>query len=145
MVRQTLKPSRDRADYAFAHRLRTRFAETDAMGIVHHAAYLPYLEEARVEFLKSIGHPYEEVRANGVDFATLEACVQYRKALYFDDEVEVALAVGAVRRTTFQVAYLVSVAGDVCATAVTVHGAVDGSGRPARLPLWVQEELGIEG
>ncbi len=142
-MRQSLEPSRDPADYSFTHHLRTRFAETDAMGIVHHAAYLPYLEEARVEYLKSVGHPYEEVRAGGMDFATLEASVQYRKALYFDDEVEVALVVGDVTRTTFQVAYLLSVGGDVRATAVTVHGAVDGTGRPARLPSWVREEFGL--
>jgi acyl-CoA thioester hydrolase len=141
-LRRSLEPPGDPADYAFTHRLRTRFAETDAMGIVHHAAYLPYLEEARVEYLKSIGHPYEEVRAGGVDFATLEVSVQYRKALYFDDEVDVALMVGGVTRTTFQVAYLVSVGGDARATAVTVHGAVDGVGRPARLPTWVREGFG---
>jgi acyl-CoA thioester hydrolase len=141
-MRQSLQPSRDPADYAFVHRLRTRFAETDAMGIVHHAAYLPYLEEARVEYLKSIGHPYDEVRAGGVDFAVLEASVQYRKALYFDDEVDVALVVGGVTRASFQMAYLLSVGGDVRATAVTVHGAVDRTGRPARLPSWVREEFG---
>ena len=32
VARQSLQPSRDPADYAFVHRLRTRFAETDAMG-----------------------------------------------------------------------------------------------------------------
>ena len=58
-------PRAIRPDYAFSHRLRTRFAETDAMGVVHHAAYLPYLEEARVEYLRSIGHPYDAVRAGG--------------------------------------------------------------------------------
>src|SRR5208283_1182732 len=103
MARQSLQPSRDPADYAFVHRLRTRFAETDAMGIIHHAAYLPYLEEARVEYLRAIGHPYDEVRAagedeaqpgGGRDFAVLEASVQYRKPLRFDDEVEVSLVVG---------------------------------------------------
>ncbi len=77
-----------------------------------------------------------------MDFATLEVSIRYRKALYFDDEVEVALVVGAVTRTTFQVAYLLSVGDDVRATAVTVHGAVDDGGRPARLPTWVREELG---
>jgi acyl-CoA thioester hydrolase len=142
-MRQSLEPSRNPEDYVFTHRLRTRFAETDAMGIVHHAAYLPYLEEARVEYLKSIGHPYEEVRATGVDFATLEASVHYRKALYFDDEVDVALVVGAVTRATFQVAYLLSVGTEVRATAVTVHGAVDRNGRPARLPSWWREEFGL--
>ena len=51
--------------------LRVRYCETDAMGIVHHAAYLPYLEEARVAWLRSIGHAYDTIRAEGVDFGVL--------------------------------------------------------------------------
>jgi acyl-CoA thioesterase FadM len=65
--------------------------------------------------------------------------VQYRAPLRFDDEVDVSLVVGAVTGTTFQIAYLLSVAGEARATAVTVHGCVDGRGRPARLPAWVKE------
>ncbi len=149
MARQSLQPSRDPADYDFTHRLRTRFAETDAMGIIHHAAYLPYLEEARVAYLRAIGHPYDAVRAgsdssaaDGRDFAVLEASVQYRKPLRFDDEVDVSLRIGAVTGTTFQIAYLVSSGGEARATAVTVHGCVDGRGRPTRLPAWVVAEFG---
>ena len=148
MSRQSLQPSRDPGDYTFTHRLRTRFAETDAMCVVHHAAYLPYLEAARVEYLRTIGHPYDSLRVDdgdggdGRDFAVLEVSVHYRKPLYFDDVVDVSMVVGAVTRTTFQVAYLLTVDGDVRATAVTVHGAVDRQGRPARLPAWVQGEVG---
>ena len=146
MARLSLEPSRDPADYAFTHRLRTRFAETDAMGVVHHAAYLPYLEEARVEYLRSIGHPYDAVRAGddagGREFPVLEVAVHYRRPLRFDDEVDVALHVGAVTRTTFQIAYLISVGDEARATAVTVHGCVDGRGRPARLPDWVAGDNG---
>jgi acyl-CoA thioester hydrolase len=155
-VRQSLQPSRDPADYVFVHRLRTRFAETDAMGVVHHAAYLAYLEEARVAYLRSVGHPYDVVRAgagpagdgavgvddgDGREFPVLEVSVRYRKPLYFDDEVDVSLWVGAVTRTTFQVAYLLSVGAEARATAVTVHGSVDARGRAARLPEWVGEEF----
>lgn len=145
-MRQSLQPSRDPADYSFVHRVRTRFAETDAMGVVHHAAYLLYLEEARVAYLRSIGHPYDAVRAGerdggGTEFPVLEAWVQYRQPLYFDDEVEISLWVGAVTRTTFQVAYLLTVAGEARATAVTVHGCVDARGRATRLPAWVGEEF----
>ena len=140
-MRQSLQPSRVPADYDFVHRVRTRFAETDAMGIIHHAAYLPYLEEARVEYLRSIGHPYDMVRGGGVEVAVLEAAVHYRKPLRFDDEVDVSLRVGAVTRTTFQIAYLLSVGDEARATAVTVHGCVDTNGRPTRLPAWVGEEL----
>jgi acyl-CoA thioester hydrolase len=140
-VRQSLQPSRHPADYRFVHRLRTRFAETDAMGIVHHAAYLPYLEEARVAYLRHLGHPYEEVRRQGHNFAVLEVAVQYRRPLRFDEEVDVHLVAGDMSRTTFQLAYLLTVADDVRATAVTVHGCVDGDGRASRLPQWVGEVL----
>lgn len=138
-MRLALEPSLDPADYPFGHQLRVRFAETDAMGVVHHAAYLPYLEEARVAWLRAIGHPYDSVRAEGVDFGVLEAFVQYRLALRFDEVVDVRLRAGAVTRTTFQVAYLVTVAGQVRATAVTVHGAMSPTGRPTRLPAWVAD------
>jgi acyl-CoA thioester hydrolase len=151
-ARSSLQPSRDASDYAFTHRLRTRFAETDAMGVIHHAAYLLYLEEARVEYLKAVGHPYDEVRTGdgaegergegGRDFPVLEASLQYRRPLHFDEAVEVSLLMGAVTGTTFQIAYLLTVDGETRATAVTVHGCTDRTGRPARLPAWVREEFG---
>jgi acyl-CoA thioester hydrolase len=107
------------------------------MGIVHHAAFLPYLEEARVAYLRWVGHPYDEVRRQGLNFAVIEAAVQYRRPLVFDEQVDVHLRVGAVSRATFQLAYLLTVEGDVRATAVTVHGGVDDSGKATRLPSWI--------
>ena len=140
-MRQSLEPSRHPGDYRFVHRIRTRFAETDAMGVVHHAAYLPYLEEARVAYLRGLGHPYEEVRRDGFNFAVLEVVVQYRRPLEFDELFDVHLRAGAVSRATFQLAYLLTVDDDVRATAVTVHGCVDTSGKATRLPAWVGETL----
>ena len=136
-VRQSLQPSRDPDQYQFSHRVRTRFAETDAMGVIHHAAYLPYLEEARVAYLRHLGHPYDEVRAEGLDLVVLEVAVQYRRALKFDEEVDVHVWAGAVTRTTFQIAYLLTVGREVRATAITVHGSVDTEGKATRLPGWI--------
>jgi acyl-CoA thioester hydrolase len=141
-VRLSLVASTDPADYGFAHRIRTRFAETDAMGIIHHSAYVPYLEEARAELLAHGGHPYDGVRAEGVDFAVLELFVQYRLPLRFGELVEVNVAVGRITRATFQVAYLLRVAEATRCTAVTVHGAVDAAGRATRLPSWLAEAAG---
>jgi acyl-CoA thioester hydrolase len=137
-MRLSVEPPRRADAYPFTHRLRVRFAETDAMGIVHHAAYLPYLEEARVEYLRAIGHPYLEVRAEGVDFAVLEATVSYLAPLRFDDVVDVHVVLAASTRATFQIAYLLTVEGRPSATAVTVHGCVTPDGRPTRLPPWLQ-------
>jgi acyl-CoA thioester hydrolase len=139
-VRTTVTPSLHPERYEFTHQLRVRFAETDAMGIVHHSRYLPYLEAARVEYLRHIGHPYHLVRQQGIDFAVLEAFVQYRLPLRFDDLVDIHLVLAAATRTTFQISYLLTVAGTVHSTGVTVHGAVGAAtGRPVRSPAWISE------
>ena len=108
-MRLAVEPSLDPGAYPFRHRIRVRFAETDAMGIVHHSRYIPYFEEARVEYLRHIGHPYTLWHDKGVDAAVLEVFVQYRQALRFDDVIDVHLLLAAVTRTTFQMAYLVTV------------------------------------
>ena len=128
-MRLSLNPSTDPDDYGFVHRIRTRFAETDAMGVIHHGALVPYLEEARAALLRHAGHPYGEVRKTGVEFAVLELFVRYRRPLYFDDAVDVYVAAADLTRTTFQVGYLLQVEGQTRATAVTVHGAVGPGGR----------------
>jgi len=108
------------------------------MGIVHHSRYLPMFEEARVAYLRHIGHPYSEVRAEGIEMAVLEAFVKYRVPLEFDDLVDVYVTVSAVERATFQMAYLMTVAGEIRATGVTAHGCITPEGRPTRLPTWMK-------
>jgi acyl-CoA thioester hydrolase len=131
--------STDPATYPFTHPIRVRFAETDAMGIVHHSRYLPYLEEARVAYLRHLGRPYTVIRADGVEFAVLEAYVRYRIPLRFDEVVDVHLGLASATRATFRMAYLLTVDGEARATAATVHGCVTPAGRPTRMPSWLRE------
>ena len=138
-MRLAVNPPLDPAVYAHSHPIRARFAETDAMGVVHHASYLLYLEESRVAWMRERGHSYAELREEGVDFAVIEAFVQYRQPIRFDDVIDVHLAIGKLTRMTMQVGYLLTVGGEPRATAVTVHAAVDPTGRPARMPAWVQD------
>jgi len=138
-MRINFEPSTDPGDYSFAHNIRVRFAETDAMGIVHHASYLPYLEEARVAYLRSIDHDYVSLRAAGVNFAVIEVALKYVQPCYFDDVITVHLRLGSRTRATFQMAYLLTVAGATRLTGVTAHGCVDANGRPSRLPQWLSE------
>jgi acyl-CoA thioester hydrolase len=77
------------------------------------------------------------MRKEGVDHAVLECFVQYRSPLRFDEELDVHLVLATVTRATFQIAYLVTVAGDARATAVTAHGCVNEAGRPVRMPAWL--------
>ena len=144
-MRLSAEPSLDATDYPFSYRIRVRYSETDAMGIVHHSRYLPYLEETRVAYLSALGHPYSEMRDEGIDYAVLECFVQYRRPLRFDEVIDVHLQLASVTRTSFQMTYLVTVDDgidglarrDLRATAVTVHGCVTAAGRPTRLPAWL--------
>ena len=136
-MRIQTEPSRNLDDYPFTHTIRVRFAETDAMGIVHHAAYLPYLEEARVEYLRSIDRPYTTLRNEGVDLAVIEAYVRYFHALKFDDLVTVHVVMSSATRATLQMSYVLSAGERIVATAVTAHACVDPDGRPVRMPPWL--------
>jgi len=138
--RAALAPSHDAAWYPFSHRVGVRFADTDAMGVVHHARYLPYLEETRIALLGAAGHPYTVVRANGVDIAVIEVAMRYLLPARFGDTVDIGARLGSTTRTTFQIAYLLRRADEVLATAVTVHACLDNaSGRPLRLPAWLAD------
>lgn len=144
MVRLSIDPSTVPGDYEFTHGIRVRFVETDAMGIVHHSNYLHYFEEARVAFLRDIGHPFTEWRAAGLESPVLESFVRYRQPLRFDEEIDVRVSLAAVTRATFQMAYLVTVddtsgVAQPRATGVTVHGCSTLEGRPTRLPTWLVE------
>jgi acyl-CoA thioester hydrolase len=143
-VRLTIDPSTSPDDYEFVHRIRVRFVETDAMGIVHHSNHLVYFEETRVAYLRHIGHPFTEWRDAGLESPVLESFVQYRQPLEFDEAIDVHVALAGATRATFQMAYLITVDdldGDpqVRATGVTVHGCVTTAGRPTRLPAWLTE------
>jgi len=137
-VRISSEPSLVPSDYEFVHQVRVRFAETDAMGIVHHSRYLPMMEEARVAYLRHIGHPYTEIRASGVQMNVLEVWCRYRRPVEFDELVDIHVSLAAVERASFQMGYLLAVDGDVRATAVTAHGCITTDGRPTRLPDWLR-------
>ena len=139
-MRRTLDPPLDPDVYAFVQRVRVRFAETDAMGVAHHGSYLPWLEEARVGYLRSCGHPYTEVRAGGNDIAVVECHVRYRTPAAFEDELDVHCLVAPPTRATFEIAYLLRRGQETVATAVTVHAFLDSAtGRPLRPPDWVRD------
>jgi acyl-CoA thioester hydrolase len=138
-VRATFDPPADPAAYRFCHRLRVRFAETDAMAVVHHGAYLTYLECARVEFLRASGHPYPTLRQEGFELPVVEVTVRYLQPLHFDELVDIHLVATAAKGATFEIGYLVAVDGQPKALAVSVHAVTGAGGRPARCPAWLVE------
>jgi acyl-CoA thioester hydrolase len=136
-MRAAYEPSTDAGDYRFCHRLRVRFAETDAMAVVHHAAYLAYLEEARVEYLRAVGHPFTGIRDEGYELPVIEVVARYLRPVVFDELVDVHLVVAFARAATFEMGYLLAVDGQPRVTAVTLHAVTTADGRPRRCPAWL--------
>jgi len=117
-------------------RLRARYAETDQMGIVHHAVYPVWFEAARTELARALGTPYTEWEAQGIYLMLSDLSCRYRRAARFDDEVTVWAWVveAASRRVVF--GYRVEgPQGTVLAEGSTRHLVVDrATGRPTVLP-----------
>jgi acyl-CoA thioester hydrolase len=123
----------------FRIELRVRFAETDAMGVAHHAAYLPYLESARVEYLRALGHPYGELRdRDGLEFAVVGVDLRYHAPLRFDDVFTVSCALAERGRATFSLAYRAELGSLLVLSGRTRHAVLDReTGAPRRLPAWL--------
>lgn len=69
--------------------IQVRYAETDMMGIVYHANYLPWFEIARTDLLKHHGLPYRDLEAEGFFLPVLEVSVRYLKSARYDDAITV--------------------------------------------------------
>lgn len=137
-------------DFRFSTDLKVRFSETDAQGIVHNAAYLVWLEIARIDYLARFPGGYTGLVAeHGVDVTTVESYVRYRSPARFDDHLRVWARTDDLRGARFRFEYAiehVSGSNGLVAEGWTAHACVDATTlRPIRMPPWLTEALkGLE-
>ncbi len=114
--------------------VRVRYAETDAMGIVHHAVYPVWMELGRSDFLRELGQSYAEWEAQGVRMSVGEIQVKYRSPARFDELVEVRtrLAEAGRRKVVFE--YDVVRDGVRLAEGRSVHLVTGTDGRSRVIP-----------
>jgi acyl-CoA thioester hydrolase len=62
---------------------------TDYSGVVWHGAYVTWMEEARIECLKSIGIDFVDVVKMGCDLPVVEMALRYHRSLTMGVEVVV--------------------------------------------------------
>jgi len=120
---------------------RVPFYETDAMGVVHHANYVRYLELARILWMDEHHRPYREYVEMGLQFATTHVEVDYRAPARFDDRVAIHTWVDWVRGASLRMAYELRVGEVVVAVAATEHAMIDDDGRVRRIPREERERL----
>lgn len=85
--------------------IRVRYAETDASGISHHSAYIPWLEAGRVNWLREAGLSYRDLEREGYNLPVIELHLRYVAATRFDDTLIVRTAMADLRSRGLRFVY----------------------------------------
>ena len=114
--------------------VEVRYAETDMMGIVYHANYLPWFEVGRTTMLKEIGVPYKRLEDEGFRLPVLEVSAKFIRPALYDDTLEVLTTLREKPLLKIRLEYEIRRGDELLATGSTLHAFVDRMGRPVRPP-----------
>jgi acyl-CoA thioester hydrolase len=113
-----------------------RFAETDAMGIVHHANHIIWFEEARSAFMRAKGSSYAAFEADGFSLAVSEVQVRYLQPARYDQLITIRCQIEKMmsRKLRFYYTVLEAETGNTLATGSTEHICINRQGQVTRIP-----------
>jgi acyl-CoA thioester hydrolase len=118
--------------------IRVRYAETDRMGLLHHANYLVYFEQGRTELLRSQGLSYRDLEDQGYLLVLTKAEVRYRRPARYDDLLTVRTTVVKTTAVRIDHRYELLRDGLPLAEGTTTLACVDREGRPQALPDYLR-------
>ena len=118
--------------------VRVRYAETDRMGLLHHANYLVYFEQARTELLRAQGRSYRDLEDQGYLLVLTRVEVRYKRPARYDDLLAVRTTVERVTAVRIDHRYEMFCGGRLLAEATSTLACVDRTGRPQALPEFLQ-------
>ena len=128
--------------FTFSTPVRVRFADTDAQGVAHNAAYLVWFEVARVEYLRAFAGGYQALRDRGIEALVLESLCRYRTPAVFDDELVIHCRCLGLRGARFRYEYAITRGQELIADGYTAHACVDAATmRPTRVPAWLVDAI----
>jgi acyl-CoA thioester hydrolase len=115
--------------------VEVRYAETDQMGVVHHANYVVWFELARTRLCALSGLHYAEIETLGYLLMVSAVTVSYRRPARYGDTVQVTCRTARMASRGLHFAYEVRKDGELLATGATEHIWIEAaSGRPCRTP-----------
>jgi acyl-CoA thioester hydrolase len=120
--------------------IRVRYAETDRMGLLHHANYLIYFEQARTELLRSLGITYRDLEDQGYLIVVTKIEIHYRRPARYDDLLTIRTTVERMTSVRIDHRYEVLCEETLIADGRTTVACVDRTGRPQALPEFLRTE-----
>ncbi|MCH2387894.1 MAG: acyl-CoA thioesterase [Opitutales bacterium] len=124
--------------------IEVRYAETDMMGIAHHASYLPWLEIARGNLLKERGISYAKLEESGIMLPVVEIKMNYRRPATYDDIVTINSVIKERPFAKIQIDYELQKEDQIIADGYSVHAFINQSGQPIKAPRIIKETLAKE-
>ncbi|MFO0823280.1 MAG: thioesterase family protein [Gemmataceae bacterium] len=120
--------------------IRVRYAETDQMGLLHHANYLVYFEQARTELLRASGTSYRDLEAQGFYLVIAKAEIRYKSPAHYDDLLTIRTTVLRTSPVRLEHKYEVFREGNVlvCEGSTTL-ACVDHDGKLQAMPEWLTQ------
>jgi acyl-CoA thioester hydrolase len=116
--------------------LHVRYAETDAMGIVHHASYIVYFEEGRSNYARRRGSDYASFERSGRYLAVSEVHARYLKPARYGDQITVRCWIEEMKSRTLTFAYeiVLSPSGETLVTGYSKHICITHDGKVTAIP-----------
>lgn len=116
--------------------VRVYWEDTDAGGVVYHAAYLAFMERARSEWLRSLGIDQAALRTTErVQFTVVEMSLKWLRPARYDDLLTVTASVGGRAGASIDFVQTVRRGAETLVEATVRVAAIDaGTLRPRRLP-----------
>lgn len=104
-----------------------RYAETDQMGITHHAVYPVWYEVGRTDCIKTIGITYSQMEKMGVMTPLVDLHCHYKGVTCYEDELTVCVSIGQLSPARIEFLYEIYRKGEdkPCNTGSSLHAWVD--------------------
>jgi acyl-CoA thioester hydrolase len=113
--------------------IRVRYAETDAMGYLHHSVYAVYFEIGRTELFRINGGNYRAFEEQGLFFVVVQLNCKYHLPARFDDLLTLKTRVARVTPAKLEHEYEVWRDGKLLTSAHSVVACIDRAGAVQRM------------
>ncbi len=114
---------------------RVQYYETDMMGITHHANYVRWMEEARIDFMDQIGFPYAAMEARDVVSPVRSVECRYLRPSTFGDEIGITVTPASFDGVVLSLRYEMrnTRSGEEVCAAASEHVFLDRQGHFVRM------------
>ena len=109
----------------FVHRLRVRYHECDAQGIVFNANWLTYFDVTLTEWFREAFGSYGALVEAGSDVVLAETTLRFRGSARFDDELAISVGVERLGATSMVALFTARRGEEALVEGRTVYVFVD--------------------